>query len=62
MTLDGVDDDVFASVSTQVWVSCGEPSGMSVVKKQGLGARNNVSSPSGSVMSRRRAVGHQCCS
>src|ERR1700749_2909226 len=35
------------SVSTQVWVSCGEPSGIRVVRKQGLGWFSRAMRPSG---------------
>src|SRR4051812_32505611 len=35
------------SVSTQVWVICGAPSGMSVATKQGLGLPSRSSSPAG---------------
>src|SRR6202042_3223729 len=35
------------SVLTQVWVSCGEPSGMIVATKHRLGRRSRLSSPAG---------------
>ncbi|GHJ34443.1 hypothetical protein Sm713_00520 [Streptomyces sp. TS71-3] len=35
---------------TQVWVSWGEPSGITVARKQVLGRRSRSSSPSGSGM------------
>ena len=41
--LDRIDDHVGSpSVSTQVWVVCGEPSAISVVMKHGFGPRHEL--------------------